>query len=188
MTHPLEPMLRPNSVAIIGASDTESRIGGRPIHSMKTLGFAGDIYPINPKRETIQGLPAFASIKDVPRGIDCAVIAVPAKVAVDVVRDCADHGVKSAVMFTSGFAELSDDGAKAQAEITGIARESGMRLIGPNCLVFLMFSMAGTALLPMRPACCACHMDRSGLSARAALMAPMFLWSRKCAVWRPITG
>jgi len=134
MTHPLEPMLRPKSVAIIGASDTESRIGGRPINSMKTLGFSGDIYPINPKWETIQGLPAYAKIQDVPKGIDCAVVAVPAKIAVRAVRDCADHGVKSAVMFTSGFAELSDDGAKAQAEITGIAKESGMRMIGPNCL------------------------------------------------------
>jgi acetate---CoA ligase (ADP-forming) len=134
MTHSLEPMLRPKSVAIIGASDTPSRIGGRPIHSMKSLGFKGDIYPVNPKWETIQDLPAYGKIQDVPKGVDSAIIAVPAKVAVQSVRDCADHGVKSAVMFTSGFAELSDDGAKAQREITGIAKESGMRLIGPNCL------------------------------------------------------
>lgn len=134
MTHSLEPMLRPKSVAIIGASDTPSRIGGRPIHSMKTLGFKGDIYPVNPKWETIQDLPAYGKIQDVPKGVDSAIIAVPAKIAVQSVRDCADHGVKSAVMFTSGFAELSDDGAKAQREITGIAKESGMRLIGPNCL------------------------------------------------------
>lgn len=134
MTHSLEAMLRPKSVAIIGASDTPSRIGGRPIHSMKTLGFKGDLYPVNPKWETIQDLPAFGKIQEVPKGVDCAIIAVPAKIAVQAVRDCADHGVKSAVMFTSGFAELSDDGAKAQREITGIAKESGMRLIGPNCL------------------------------------------------------
>jgi acetate---CoA ligase (ADP-forming) len=134
MTHSLEAMLRPKSVAIIGASDTPSRIGGRPIHSMKTLGFKGDLYPVNPKWETIQDLPAFGKIQEVPKGVDCAIIAVPAKIAVQAVRDCADHGVKSAVMFTSGFAELSDDGAKAQQEITGIAKESGMRLIGPNCL------------------------------------------------------
>lgn len=134
MTHSLEPMLRPKSVAIIGASDTPSRIGGRPINSMKTLGFKGDIYPVNPNWETIQDLPAFGNIKEVPKGVDCAIVAVPAKIAVQAVRDCADHGVKSAVMFTSGFAELSDDGAKAQREITGIAKESGMRMIGPNCL------------------------------------------------------
>ncbi|TNE35877.1 MAG: CoA-binding protein, partial [Alphaproteobacteria bacterium] len=134
MTHPLEPMLRPNSVAIIGASNTASRIGGRPINSMKTLGYKGDIYPVNPNYETIQDLPAYASMQDVPQGIDCAVIAVPAKIAVQALKDCVDRGVKSAVMFTSGFAELDASGAKAQLEISGIARESGMRIIGPNCL------------------------------------------------------
>jgi len=134
MTHQLEPMLRPKSVAIIGASNTPSRIGGRPINAMKNAGFKGEIYPVNPNYETIQDLPAFASIQDVPKGVDCAIIAVAAKVAVQTLRDCADQGVKSAVMFTSGFAEQSDEGARAQREITGIAKESGMKIIGPNCL------------------------------------------------------
>ncbi|MAL78461.1 MAG: hypothetical protein CMN55_05020 [Sneathiella sp.] len=134
MTHPLEPMLRPQSVAIIGASNTPSRIGGRPIHAMKSGGYKGRIYPVNPNYEEIQGLPAFASIQDVPKGIDCAIIAVPAKLAVQAMHDCADRGVKSAVMFTSGFAEQSEEGARAQREIAGLARESGMRVIGPNCL------------------------------------------------------
>ena len=134
MTHPLEPMLRPQSVAIIGASNTPSRIGGRPIHAMKSGGYKGRIYPVNPNYEEIQGLPAFASIQDVPKGIDCAIIAVPAKLAVQAMHDCADRWVKSAVMFTSGFAEQSEEGARAQREIAGLARESGMRVIGPNCL------------------------------------------------------
>ena len=134
MHHPLEPMLRPRSVAIIGASDTESRIGGRPIHSMKGRGFKGKIYPVNPKWETIQGLEAYGSIRDIPEAVDCAIIAVPANVAVDAIRECADHGAKSAVVFSSGFAELDENGAKAQDEVSAVARESGMRLIGPNCL------------------------------------------------------
>jgi len=134
MTHPLEPMLRPQSVAIIGASNTPSRIGGRPIHAMQVGGFRGDIYPVNPNHEVIQGLPAYASIHEVPQGIDCAVIAVAAKLAVQAMRDCADRGVRSAIMFTSGFAEQGDEGARAQAEIAGIARECGMRILGPNCL------------------------------------------------------
>ncbi|WP_334127970.1 acetate--CoA ligase family protein [Sneathiella sp.] len=134
MTHPLEPMLRPQSVAIIGASNTPSRIGGRPIHAMQVGGFRGDIYPVNPNHEVIQGLPAYASIHEVPQGIDCAIIAVAAKLAVQAMRDCADRGVRSAIMFTSGFAEQGDEGARAQAEIAGIARECGMRILGPNCL------------------------------------------------------
>lgn len=135
----LLPILRPDSVAVVGASDTPSRIGGRPVHSMKTLGFGGRIYPVNPRRGTVQGLPAFASIRDVPEPVDCAVIAVPAAIAVEAIRDCADCGAKSAVMFTSGFAEQGEDGARAQAEIARIARDSGMRIVGPNCLgVFAM--------------------------------------------------
>ncbi len=138
-TRSLLPILRPETVAVIGASDTPSRIGGRPIHSMKTLGFGGRIYPVNPRRETVQGLTAFPAIRDVPEPVDCAVIAVPAAIAVDAIRDCADCGAKSAVVFTSGFAEQGEDGARAQAEIARIARDSGMRIVGPNCLgVFAM--------------------------------------------------
>tara|TARA_R100000005_G_scaffold96130_1_gene80883 strand:- start:1069 stop:3063 length:1995 start_codon:yes stop_codon:yes gene_type:complete len=101
---------------------------------MKSGGYKGRIYPVNPNYEEIQGLPAFAGIQDVPKSIDCAIIAVPAKLAVQAMHDCADRGVKSAVMFTSGFAEQSEEGARAQREIAGLARESGMRVIGPNCL------------------------------------------------------
>ena len=130
----LLPILRPKSVAVIGASDTPSRIGGRPIHSMKAMGYGGRIYPVNPRRETVQGLAAFPSIRDVPEPVDCALIAVPAAIAVDALRDCAETGVKSAVVFTSGFAEQGADGERAQQAIAQIARDSGMRIVGPNCL------------------------------------------------------
>ena len=130
----LLPILRPKSVAVIGASDTPSRIGGRPIHSMKAMGYGGRIYPVNPRRETVQGIAAFPSIRDVPEPVDCALIAVPAAIAVDALRDCAETGVKSAVVFTSGFAEQGEDGERAQQAIAQIARDSGMRIVGPNCL------------------------------------------------------
>ena len=130
----LLPILRPKTVAVIGASDTPSRIGGRPIHSMKTMGFDGRIFPVNPRRETVQELPAYPTIRDVPEPIDCALIAVPAAIAVDAIRDCAECGVKSAVVFTSGFAEQGAEGERAQQAIAQIARDSGMRIVGPNCL------------------------------------------------------
>ncbi len=137
--HSLLPILRPETVAVIGASDTPSRIGGRPIHSMKAMGFGGRIFPVNPRRETVQGIPAWPSIRDVPEPVDCALIAVPAAIAVEAIRDCAECGVKSAVVFTSGFAEQGEDGARAQREVGQIARDSGMRIVGPNCLgVFAM--------------------------------------------------
>ena len=132
MAYSLEPLLKPNSIAVIGASDTPSRIGGRPLHFTKEQGFKGNIFPVNKKRETVQGLKAYSSIKDVPEAVDSAIISVPATIAVDVIRDCAECGVKSAVIFTSGFAEMGEDAA--QAEISAIAAETGMRIIGPNCL------------------------------------------------------
>ncbi len=134
MTQSLEPLFNPQSVAIIGASDDPNRIGGRPVSSTKDGGFKGRIYPVNPKRETVQGLPAYSSIRDVPEAVDCAIIAVPAHLALNALTDCADKGTKSAVIFSSGFAELGEDGAAMQDRIVSVAREAGVRLIGPNCL------------------------------------------------------
>ena len=134
MSNSLLPILKPRSVAVIGASNTTSRIGGRPIHSMKAMGYKGRIFPVNPKYQTVQNLPAFRAIGDVPEPVDCALIAVPAAIAVEKIQACAESGVKSAVVFTSGFAEQGEDGELAQREIARIAREGDMRIVGPNCL------------------------------------------------------
>ncbi|MEK9672563.1 MAG: acetate--CoA ligase family protein [Rhodospirillaceae bacterium] len=134
MAHSLEAMFHPKAVAVIGASDTKSRIGGRPIHFCLQGKFRGDIYPINPNREIVQGLKAYPSIKDTPTPVECAIVAVPADIALGAIRDCIDAGVKSAVIFTSGFAEAGDGGAKVQREMEAMIRESPMRAIGPNCL------------------------------------------------------
>ena len=134
MSHSLDPLLRPQSVAVIGASDNPARIGGRPIFSMLEGGFKGRLYPVNPNRETIQGLKSYPSISSVPEAVDSVVISVPEKIALDVVRECAAAGVKSVVMFTSGFAEIGDAGVHAQSELKKIASNSGMRIVGPNCL------------------------------------------------------
>lgn len=134
MAHSLEPLLHPKSVAIIGASNTPARIGGRPIDTMLKNGYKGQIYPVNPNYETVQGLQSYRAIGDAPKNIDCAVISVNASLALDALKQCADHGVKSAIMFTSGFAELGEAGMRAQEEIARIAQSSGMRILGPNCL------------------------------------------------------
>lgn len=134
MTTSLKPLLNPQSVAIIGASSAPERIGGRPLHYMLKHGFKGAIYPVNPRRDRVQGLPAYPTIADVPEKVDCAIIAVPAKDVVDTMRACVSAGVKSAVLFSSGFAEAGHDGATAQAEVATIAREGRLRLLGPNCL------------------------------------------------------
>ena len=130
----LRPLFRPKSIAILGASEEPGRIGGRPVQLLKDFGFEGKIYPVNPNRETVQGLEAFPSVDAIPGGVDQAIMAVPAKIAIDVAKQCAAKGVKSIVAFTSGFSEMSTEGEAMQQRLTDIADESGMRILGPNCL------------------------------------------------------
>ena len=103
MKHSLESLLRPQSVAVIGASDNPARIGGRPIYSMLKDNFQGKLFPVNPNRNIVQGLQAYPNISSVPVPVDSAVISVPENVALQVIKECAESGVKSAVVFTSGY-------------------------------------------------------------------------------------
>ncbi|MES3000870.1 MAG: acetate--CoA ligase family protein [Pseudomonadota bacterium] len=130
----LEALFHPRSIAVIGASDDADRIGGRPIAYALQLGFAGKIYPVNPKRESVQGLKAYARIGDVPGPVDCAIIALPAPAVAGTLRECAAKGVRGVVLFSGGFAELGDEGRVLQDEIARIAREGGIRMLGPNCI------------------------------------------------------
>ena len=130
----LAPLLNPGSVAIIGASDNPARIGGRPLRYMRDAGFNGRIYPVNPNRESVQEIPAFATIAEVPEPVDTAIIAVPARAVVDTAEACAAANVKAAIIFSAGFAEMSDDGRRRQDALAAIARTTPMRIVGPNCL------------------------------------------------------
>ena len=130
----LRPLLEPRAVAILGASTDPSRIGGRPLRYMLEAGFEGPIYPINPNRDTVQGLKAYASIEAAPGPVDCAIVAVPAALVPAALEACAGQGVKSAVVFSSGFAEAGAEGAALQTRMTEIARRGGIRIVGPNCL------------------------------------------------------
>ncbi len=130
----LTALLHPRSIAIIGASDDPARIGGRPLAYTRDAGFAGRIYPVNPRRATVQNLPAFPTIADVPEPVDTAIIAVPAPAVVETAEACATAGVKASVIFSAGFAETGDVGRRQQDALSAIAGASGMRIVGPNCL------------------------------------------------------
>lgn len=130
----LAPLFDPKVIAIIGASDNIHKFGGRPIRFMKEAGYAGTIYPINPRGGMIQGLQAYTDIREVPDTVDMCVVTVPAPLVVEAVRNCAAAGVRSVVIFSSGFSEVSEEGAQWQAELAAIAESSGMRLVGPNCM------------------------------------------------------
>ena len=130
----LTPLLAPRSVAIVGASDDPQRIGGRPIAYMRAQNFAGTILPVNPRRTQVQGLPSWPSVAALPEVPDVAIVAVPAEHAVQAVADLGARGVKGAIVFTAGFAEVGEAGSAAQGEMAAVAQAHGMRLLGPNCL------------------------------------------------------
>ena len=129
----LDPLFKPRSIAVIGASTDASKIGGRPVHYLKQY-FKGPIYPVNPRAEEVQGLKSYASAADLPAGVDQAVVCLPAELVVPTLEACAANGVKSACIFSSGFAEIGQQGRDLQSRITEIAHDNGMRILGPNCL------------------------------------------------------
>jgi acyl-CoA synthetase (NDP forming) len=133
LAHVLDGLFRPSSVAIIGASSDANRIGGRPVNFSKRA-FNGGLYPVNPKGGELQGLRAYASIGDVPGPVDQAIIAVPAKAAMQAADECIAKGVKAAVMFSSGFAETGAEGRAMQIELARRCAAGGMKLLGPNSL------------------------------------------------------
>jgi acyl-CoA synthetase (NDP forming) len=130
----LDSLLAPRSVALVGASENAARIGGRPLRYLRDGGFKGAVYPINPNRATVQGFAAYSSIAALPETPDVAILAVPASATVQALKDCADRQVQAAIIFSAGFAETGDAGQAMQDEIAAIARESGIRVLGPNCL------------------------------------------------------
>jgi acyl-CoA synthetase (NDP forming) len=134
----LTPMLAPRSVAVVGASSDGTRIGGRPIAYMLKRGFTGRILPVNPNRAEIQGLPAYPALAALPEVPEAAIVAVAGPAAEAAVAELAAMGVKAAIVFTAGFAEVDASGqgpeTAAQQRMVATARAAGMRLLGPNCL------------------------------------------------------
>ncbi len=133
-TDGLDALMAPRSVAIIGASDNPRRFGGKPIDYMKRGGFAGSIYPVNSRRSDVQGLRAWPTIEAIDDPVDCAVISVATDDVAAAVAACAAKGVRSAILFSPGFGEAGPDGKARQDELVRLARGSGMRLLGPNCM------------------------------------------------------
>lgn len=155
--NPLEGVLAPQSVAVIGASDDIARIGGRPVASMLRAGYPGRIYPVNPGRETIQGLRCLPDIAALPEAPDAALVAVPAKAVAGALEELGQRGCRTVTLFSAGFSETGPDGHAAQNRILDIAQRYGMRLLGPNTLgvyntqtgYFGTFSSAFDAALPL---------------------------------------
>jgi acetate---CoA ligase (ADP-forming) len=130
----LAPMLRPSAVAVVGVSRDTASIGRRVFDALRSGGFRGPVYPVNPHAADIDGVPCVASARELPAGTDLAVIAVPAPAVLPTVDDCAAAGVKSLVVISAGFAEAGPAGRALQHTLVERVRNHGMRMVGPNCM------------------------------------------------------
>lgn len=130
----LNRFLRPKSVAVIGASDKPGALGATLLTNLERNGYAGAIYPVNPKREEIMGRRCYASVDALPEGVDVAVLAIPRVGVLDAVRGLAARKCGGVVIFSAGFAEGGEEGLAEQSEIARIANDAGMVVEGPNCL------------------------------------------------------
>jgi acyl-CoA synthetase (NDP forming) len=123
----------PRSIAFVGATENYRKWGFLILNNLLTGGYDGDVYPVNPSRETILGLTAYPSVLDIPGEVDLAVFTVPARMVLDAFDDCIAKKVKAGLVITAGFKELGEEGAGVEEELVRKARDAGMVLIGPNC-------------------------------------------------------
>ena len=130
----LDMFFNPQSIAVIGASRNPQKLGHGILSNLIESGFKGQIYPINPKSKEILGLKCYASVLDVPDSIDLVVVVVPSRFVASVLEASGRKGARGAIIISAGFREAGDEGVKREQELLDIAREYGMRIVGPNCL------------------------------------------------------
>ncbi|MGD8501886.1 MAG: CoA-binding protein, partial [Phycisphaerales bacterium] len=130
----LENFFNPQSVAIVGASRQKGKVGYEILANMIGAGYEGRLFPVNPQAEAIDGLKCYPDLQSIGQAPDLVVIIVPAKVVPVVMQQCATIGAKSVIIITAGFKEVSEEGRKLEKQIVQIARQAGIRIVGPNCL------------------------------------------------------
>ena len=130
----IDRLLRPKSVAVIGASDRHGALGATLLSNLVKYEFHGDIYPVNPKRDELLGLKVYHSVDELPDGIDCAVLAIPRDFVLGTVKSLAEKGCGAVVIYSAGFSEAGEQGMRDQQELASIANAHGMIIEGPNCL------------------------------------------------------
>jgi acyl-CoA synthetase (NDP forming) len=135
----LRPLLAPRSIAVVGASESPDSWAPEIERSLRHLEFRGELYPINPKYESVWGRPCLASVDELPRGVDLVVFVVPARVVVQMIDACGARGVRSIMVVSSGFAEAGDEGRALQAELREAAIRHAMPVLGPNVEGFVNY-------------------------------------------------
>lgn len=132
--HPLDALFAPRSVAVLGASRNPAKLGFRLLQNVKSRGYAGAIHVVNPSGEAILGCPTVSAIDALPSGIDLALVSLPAPAVPEAIAELAGHGVRVAVILSSGFGEVDAERCRAQGALLAAARAAGVRLVGPNCM------------------------------------------------------
>ena len=127
-------ILRPGSVAVVGAGRNSANVGHQVVRSLLVGDFSGTVYPVNPHARAVCGVPAFAGLSSLPEPIDLAIVAVPPGAVPAVIEEAASSGVRAATIITAGFGETGRSGAAVETELLSVARRHGMRIVGPNCL------------------------------------------------------
>jgi len=130
----MQRLLSPRNVAVIGASRTRGTIGAEIFHNLLATSFNGAVYPVNRGAEVVQSVRSYKSVGEIPGPVDLAVIVVPSAHVLEVASECATKGVAALVVISAGFAEAGVEGVARQRELVRVCRESGMRLVGPNCM------------------------------------------------------
>jgi acyl-CoA synthetase (NDP forming) len=130
----LNPILRPKSIAVVGASRDPNTIGWHILDNLLRNGFRGPVYPVNPKADAIHSVQAYPSIAAVPGPVDLGVIVVPKEHVIPVVRECIDAGVRGLVVISAGFKEVGGSGIDRERELAALVRKHGIRMVGPNCM------------------------------------------------------
>lgn len=133
LKHSLDPLFTPSSVAVVGASATAGSVGSILMRNLLENQFGGVVFPVNPKRHTIHGVLCYPNLSAIPQVVDLAVIATPAASVPDAIHQCAELGVKGAIIISAGFSELGAEGKKLEGQIRQAA-QGKLRIIGPNCL------------------------------------------------------
>jgi acetate---CoA ligase (ADP-forming) len=128
----LKIFFEPKSVAVVGASRTPGKIGNTILRNLLKLGYEGQIFPVNPRAEEIEGLQSYASVAAIPEAVELVVMAIPAHLVLEVMRDCQKKMVKGVVIISSGFSEAGKEGMERQRELVRVAAEAGIRIVGPN--------------------------------------------------------
>ncbi len=156
----LEKFFHPRSIAVIGASENTQNIGYTVLYNLlfsepgkdRSYGFQGEIYPISLKYEEVLGLKAYKSILDVPGTVDLAILIIPGKAIPQVLTECGEKGCKNVIIISAGFAEHGAEGKEREKQIIEIAKEQGIRFIGPNCLgIFSTFENLNASFAQAMP-------------------------------------